>query len=213
MNYQKMIDARKRRIKAFVETGLYSLDDIAMFFYTLPDYVRIDIEKMGYSTELLPYSNNSEIKELTHERNQLLWKDLITLSIDEVLEKHGLPMLPYEFPELRNDFPCREYKALWDGIKYVDLPKYLGESRSQVLASLRKYGYKTTQDFSNIRKIGKEDRKLALMSETVKCYEVHMKSTEIQKELNISEDELSKIKLLLIDCKRQIIPRLANNRL
>lgn len=199
MNYQKMLDARKRCIKAFVETGLYSLDDIAMFFYTLPDYVRIDIEKMGYSTELLPYSNNSEIKELTNERNQLLWKDLITLSIDEVLEKHGLPMLPYEFPELRNDFPCREYKALWDGIKYVDLPKYLGESRSQVLSSLRKYGYKTTQDFSNIRKIGKEDRKLALMSETVKCYEVHMKSTEIQKELNISEDELSKIKLLLID--------------
>ena len=39
MNYQKMLDARKRRIKAFVETGLYSLDDIAMFFYTLPDYV------------------------------------------------------------------------------------------------------------------------------------------------------------------------------
>ena len=54
MNYQKMINARKMRIKAFVETGLYSLEDIAAFFYTLPDYVRIDIEKMGYSVELLP---------------------------------------------------------------------------------------------------------------------------------------------------------------
>ena len=41
MNYQKMLNARKMRIKAFVETGLYSLEDIAAFFYTLPDYVRM----------------------------------------------------------------------------------------------------------------------------------------------------------------------------
>lgn len=45
MNYQNVINARKRQIKAFVELGAYSLNDIAEFFYTIPDYIRIDIEK------------------------------------------------------------------------------------------------------------------------------------------------------------------------
>lgn len=86
MNYQNVINARKRQIKAFVELGDYSLNDIAEFFYTIPDYIRIDIEKMGYSVDTLPYSSATSIESLLQYRNHKVIEDLVTLSIDDVLE-------------------------------------------------------------------------------------------------------------------------------
>lgn len=199
MNYQKMLDARKRRIKAFVETGLYSLDDIAMFFYTLPDYIRMDIEKMGYSIELLPYSNNPDIKKMMHDRNQIFWIDLVKMSTDEVLEKHGLPIVPYELPEIRDNFPCREYKALWEGLRFEDLPTYLNESRTQIIATLRKYGYGDSESYREIRKLGKQERREAMISEVLGYMEEHIRPQKIQSILGITSGEFARIKELLIE--------------
>lgn len=199
MNYQKMLNARKMRIKAFVETGLYSLEDIAAFFYTLPDYVRIDIEKMGYSVELLPHSDNPDIKKMIHDRNQIFWNDLVEMTTDEVLEKHGLPIVPYEFPKIRDNFPCREYKALWEGLRFENLPTYLNESRSQVIATLRKYGYSDLESYREIRKLGKQERREAMISEVLGYMEEHIKPPKIQSILGITSGEFTRLKELLIE--------------
>ena len=199
MNYQNVINARKRQIKAFVELGDYSLNDIAEFFYTIPDYIRIDIEKMGYSVDMLPYSSATSIESLLQYRNHKVIEDLVTLSIDDVLEKYGLAMIPYELPKERTDFPCKEYKALWDGYEFCDLPGYLNESRAQVKKSLRKAGYAEESDYRKIRKLGKAERKIALTSEMLGYLETFVRYPEIREIMNLSEGESSKIRQELID--------------
>ena len=199
MNYQNVINARKRQIKAFVELGDYSLNDIAEFFYTIPDYIRIDIEKMGYSVDMLPYSSATSIESLLQYRNHKVIEDLVTLSIDDVLEKYGLAMIPYELPKERTDFPCKEYKALWDGYEFCDLPGYLNESRAQVKKSLRKAGYAEESDYRKIKKLGKAERKIALASEMLGYLETFVRYPEIREIMNLSEGESSKIRQELID--------------
>lgn len=199
MNYQNVINARKRQIKAFVELGDYSLNDIAKFFYTIPDYIRIDIEKMGYSVDMLPYSSATSIESLLQYRNHKVIEDLVTLSIDDVLEKYGLAMIPYELPKERTDFPCKEYKALWDGYEFCDLPGYLNESRAQVKKSLRKAGYAEESDYRKIKKLGKAERKAALTSEMLGYLETFVRYPEIREIMNLSEGESSKIRQELID--------------
>lgn len=199
MNYQNMINARKRQIKAFIELGDYALDDIAAFFYTIPDYIRIDIEKMGYSVDTLPYSSATSIESLLQYRNHKVIEDLVTLSKDDVLEKYGLAMMPYELPKERTDFPCKEYKALWDGYEFHDLPDYLNESRTQARKALRKAGYNDDSDYRKIRKLGKSERKAALTSEMLGYLEAFVRYPEIRDIMNLSEGESSKIRQELID--------------
>lgn len=199
MNYQNVINTRKRQIKAFVELGDYSLNDIAEFFYTIPDYIRIDIEKMGYSVDMLPYSSATSIESLLQYRNHKVIEDLVTLSIDDVLEKYGLAMIPYELPKERTDFPCKEYKALWDGYEFCDLPGYLNESRFQVIATLRKYGYSDLESYREIRKLGKQERREAMISEVLGYMEEHIKPPKIQSILGITSGEFTRLKELLIE--------------
>lgn len=199
MNYQNVINARKRQIKAFVELGDYSLNDIAEFFYTIPDYIRIDIEKMGYSVDTLPYSSATSIESLVQYRNHKVIEDLVALSIDDVLEKYGLAMLPYELPKERTDFPCKEYKALWDGYEFCDLPGYLNESRAQVKKALQKVGYAEESDYRKIRKLGKAERKIALASEMLGYLETFVRYPEIREIMDLSEGESSKIRQELIN--------------
>lgn len=54
-------------------------------------------------------------------------------------------MIPYELPKERTDFPCKEYKALWDGYEFCDLPGYLNESRAQVKSLYEKLDMQKNQ--------------------------------------------------------------------